>query len=236
VQIVSFIKEAFKRSDEYGSLFLNKWYQGNLQKPFTFSLYFPIQKRNRKAYLVGDYIRLFFSTNDFEFIYRFYNGAIKLKGKYKIFGDYLKIKSMYLLPEREFPNGLGVFKTISPLLLRDRKDTDMYLYPVDGPVKYENIQGKAKYWKGVELEDFKRTLEERLSNMVNEDVRIPEILIKGVIPVPICSTRHNFKVTYPGIKCYLKIKGSPFALKVFYDIGIGARRSEGFGMLEVEGG
>jgi CRISPR-associated endoribonuclease Cas6 len=235
-QVLSLIKEAFRRSDEFGGLFLQKWYNGNIPKPFSFSVYFPLSKKDGKVYLTKDYFRIIFSTSDYEFLHRFYNGVLKLVEEYKLFGNSLKIKNKFLLPKRKFARTQAILKTISPLLLRDKENTNTYLYPVDGPIKDKDIQLKAKYWKGVELDDYKKALEENLSYLAKERVSITEILIKEVFPVPVCSTRHSFKVTYPGVKCYLKLSGSPSALELLYYIGIGARRSEGFGMLELEGG
>lgn len=230
--LLSLIKESIKRGAGDGELFYRVWYSHNRQKPFTFSVFFPLKKVDGKSILDGDFFKFLFSTNSGEFIMRVYNGLLRIKeSDFKLYGKPIKIKHCTLLPEKRFSKEIVEFKTISPLLIRDPKDGDYYLYPIE---MQENINTqKFKYWRGVDIEEFKSVVRENLVRNAKKEIKLLDLKVEKITPVVCSSRKSNFTVTYPGIKAYLKVQARSEVLKYIYDTGIGARRSEGFGMLEV---
>ena len=230
------IKEAFIKSGEDGELFYKRWYSFNRSKPFTFSVYFPLRSEGDRKVLEGEYFKLLFSTNSEEFLIRVYNGLKELSQEdFRLFGSTAKIEGFNLLPERKFVSEKVKFKTLSPFLIRDWKNGDYYIYPIDGPFIGKERPDRFKYWVGVDLSEFKQRLRENMVRITGKEVKLLDLQVVGVVPV-VCGSNnasHRFVATYPGIKAHLELQASHEALKIMYDIGIGARRSEGFGMLEI---
>ncbi|MEM5810212.1 MAG: CRISPR-associated endoribonuclease Cas6 [Candidatus Aenigmatarchaeota archaeon] len=233
--VVSLIKEAIKRGSDDGELFYRFWYSTNKPKPFTFSAFFPLKSVEGRSVFNGGFFKLIISTNNIDFLVRFYNGILELdKTGYYLYGQPIKLKHCNFLPEKRFSNEVVKFKTLSPFLIRDPKDGDYYLYPIKMTNYIDTKFQKFKYWKGIDIKDFERELEENITINTKSKVKILDFELHNVVPVFCGSKRSNFSVTYPGIKASFKIEAEKEILKLIYDIGIGARRSEGFGMLEVE--
>lgn len=241
--LLSLIKEAIIISDETGDLFFKKWYTSNRSKPFTYTAYFPFRKEGNSVTSRCDHFTFLFSTNDGEFLIRVYNGLLKLVSRafnnFQLFGAKIKEVKCSLLPERKFESNQAVrFKTLAPFLLRDPPNGAFYLYPLETFCRVKGEISKFKYWKGVSKEEFKKYLEDNLRKQTDEEVRVIELSVKEVIPI-LCGSgnpEHKYVFTCPGIKGTLTLEGSAEAIKLIYDTGIGARRSNGFGMLEVDAG
>lgn len=232
--ILFLIKEAILNS-EGGKLFYQSWYTGNKPKPFTFSFYIPMKNDNGKVISNADFLNIIFSTNNIEFFTRVYNGLnnISKNKSIKIFDMPFEIKYCRVLPEQKFSNQIVTFKTLSPVLLRKMTDNKYYLYPNDIKTDKNIPFGNFKRWVGVSLSEFKKALETNISLNTGNNIEICDINSVRIIPIKCSSTKSNFSVTYPAIKAVLSVKSNPETLKLIYDIGIGARKSEGFGMLEV---
>lgn len=231
-ELLYLIKESIIRSGADGALFYKRWYSFNRPKPFTFSAFFPLSMEGERRVLSEDYFNFLFSTNHEEFLIRVYSGLLNLSSTgFKLFGSEAKVERYHLLPEKKFLSNRAKFKTISPILLRNKDDGQCYLYPVS----YFQDAKKFKYWTGVEEKDFVKTLTENIKSITGSDVKVLSFNINSIVPV-VCgskNTSHQFIAAYPGIKAHFELEASPETLKTVYDIGIGARRSEGFGMLEV---
>ena len=240
--LLSLIKEALKRSGSDGASFYERFYDNNTTKPFTFSAYFPLQHGK----LNGDFFSFFFSTNDYEFLMRVYNGLIDIDkaGNFQLFNSQIKIKKIFLLPEKGFTKNVATFKTLSPFLVRSLEDGDKYLYLNGMPLQTRNSERTGdhwKYWQETDREVFINSLRSSIKtllpdfNFLSSDNIDIEISSGMIVPILHGSgnSNHAFTITFPGIKGLITIKAEPEILKLLYDIGIGARRSEGFGMLEV---
>jgi len=240
---LSLFKEAFKNSSEDGKDFFHRYYGEKTIKPFTFSVYMPCKPVDKKLKLEGEYINLFFSTNDYEFLMRLYNGLLKISkrkdpfnlGKNKI----EKIANINLLKEVKITKDTVSFKTLSPLLIRDPDDGSKYLIP-----EFCNANKEFSLMKKVSKEKFiegmKISSEKLVKNFLNKDEKMEFHIDESTISmIPVIHGSKNEKsheeymINYPAIKGHFKIEAKPDVLQLFYDIGIGARRSEGFGMLEV---
>ncbi|MFN3411205.1 MAG: CRISPR-associated endoribonuclease Cas6 [Exilispira sp.] len=248
--LLSLIKEAIKRSGSDGEEFYDRFYSGNNTKPFTFSAYFPL----KDGRLNEDFFTFYFSTNDYEFLMRVYNGFMNInKSKdFQLFDNKsdnesdkkIEIKNFFLMPERRFDIDVATFKTLSPFLVRDIEDGKNYLYPKGFSLQTKDQMKEPTHWKswiGKREGEFLEAMEFSLSSMLNkmgynlQDIKITLDDKSTIVPIIHGSGNkdHPFQMTFPGIKGLLTIKAEPEILKLIYDIGIGARRSEGFGMLEV---
>lgn len=232
--LLSLIKEAIKNGASDGQDFYERFYLSNQTKPFTFSAYFPL----KNGELNGDFFTFFFSTNDYEFLMRIYNGLIYLSrsDRFKLFSDpKFAIGRFNMIPDKTFDKNQIIFKTISPFLVRDIENGDNYLVP-----KGSLSNKKFKYAKEKEISEIENSLKISIKSSLNKympgdtsgdlDLNIVKVELTPVIHA---SHNSDFKFTLPALKGLIKISANPDVLKFIYDIGIGARRSEGFGMLEV---
>ncbi len=238
--LLSLIKEAFKRSSTDGKEFLEATYSDNKMKPFTFSAYIPIEKVEEESILNGKYINFYFSTNDYEFLMRIYNGLIAIsqnKGNFKLFDRDFSLQHFFLMPEKKIEKDKITFKTLSPFLVRDTEDGDYYL-------ALEGLNQKEfKYLKSVKEDRFIEALVCHLKSLSQQYLGYePSSITINNINLTLSPAKHgssnpeheNFSITLPALKGTLTIQAPIEVLQLVYDVGIGARRSEGFGMLEVE--
>jgi len=233
--LLSMLKEAFKKSGSDGEDFFENIYSKNIQKPFTFSAYFPLEEESQK--LRGEFFSFFFSTNDYEFLMRVYNGLNSIKG-FNLFGQNIKeVKHFFLFPERRFDKETVTFKTLSPFLVRDTEDGDYYLVPQNLIDQKEFKYAKKGVSKDNVIDSLKKNIVSLVKRYLSFDYDENNLMIAlekiSLSPAKHGSKESKFTMTLPAMKGFIRIKASPEVLKLIYDIGIGARRGEGFGMLEV---
>ncbi|MBP8992011.1 MAG: hypothetical protein KBG82_08550 [Spirochaetes bacterium] len=263
--ILSLFKEGLLQEGEESKEFFHKNFDKNSSKPFTFSIYIPFKKDSESMVLGRNFIKIFFSTSDYEYLIRCYNGLNKLNEKlknktnksdseffsgkepFKLFGKSFVMKNFQLLPVRKIVDEQLTFKTLSPFLLRSPEDGDYYIIP-------EGLAGKDfKYKKEVDMQYFQKAMKLNIASLskkyltAGEDLscqKTDQNLDKDILldfedlrvaPVKHGSKNpdHPYDITLPSLNGKIKVKAKKEILQLLYDIGIGARRSEGFGMLEV---
>ncbi len=240
--ISSLIKESFKLSGEGSDKFFDFNFNKNIQKPYTFSVYFPIKEYKEKFFILKEnYFILNFSSADYEFLLRIYNGLLKIKNGYKIFNDKVEVENfnLNLKPDYAFNENI-VFKTLSPILIRNPKDGDYY-FILKGLLNGKNFKYAIEVEEKELIDALKKNIEKiiemgKTRQLLNIDIK-DEIEIQFIklqlSPSAHSSNRSKFFMTLPAMKGLIKLKAPPEVLKFLYDTGIGARRSEGFGMVEV---
>jgi len=239
--LLSMIKEAFRLSSDDGNEFFDRVYSGNNSKPFTFSAYIPMKRdgENFKLEDRKDFFSFFFSTSDYEFLMRIYNGLNKIKSSknFQLFGQNIKeIKHFFLLPEKSFNKDKLVFKTLSPFLVRNPEDGNYYFVP-EGLLKGKSFKYSVEVSEKEFINALKKNTVSLVKKYLGKEIEENEINISyanlELSPSIHSSNKSNFRITLPAIKGLLELNTKPEVLKLLYDTGIGARRSEGFGMLEV---
>lgn len=233
-RVMSLIKEALFRSDkEYKEHIYNQ----RIKKPFCFS--FSFDRKNHKTepikiddkFSVEDRVfypqdgksSLFISSNDYRFIVTLYNGLKRLN-QFKFSDDNIwHIGRVYQLKEKVFTQDHAVFKTASPIVV-ETKD--------DNPVIFSD-----------------QNFEQELNNIMNLIMQknFSRQLIKPIKIQPITMKKEVVKHTLRGFRektgkpvMYITANSGTFKLQadkrdlqIIYQIGLGNRTSQGFGMLEV---
>ena len=218
--LLSLFKHLFNLGNEK---FFNDYYGNKLEnkmKPFTFTTYLPDiynKEGSRNITLSKGYFSIFVSTNDFNFLGVLITGLNSLKG-FTPFSFPIKLLNYSFLPERVDFDSVVTYKTLSPIVV----------------TKYENRKSKGYYKfneKGF-IEGLKESIKVANSKVysINEKA-FDDIIIEtsGMKNVYIHFKEHI-------INCnsgYIRVTANPIIQKFIYDIGVGSRRSQGFGMLEV---
>jgi CRISPR-associated endoribonuclease Cas6 len=132
----------------------------------------------------------------------------------------LTLKSIEIIPKPKF-NQINKIRTLSPITVyktiekEDGKRFTQYIFPEDpefSTLIKENIKKKYSIIKGTELEDFE--FEIKPINYKVKPLKYKDYIIKAV--------DGEFEIkTYPEI------------LEAVYDAGLGAKNSQGFGMIEI---
>ena len=229
---VSLLKEAVKlwSQELYQQLWGDK--KSNPSKPFTFSIYLPdvqsIKGKDKNFLQISSdssSLRAGFSisSSDPVLLMSFYNSLLKVSG-YKLFGSNIELKHFRLSQDIPFNETVSLFKTMSPMIVRNmserndkKKKGSEYLTYNDAEFEdnlYHSVKGMCK--------DFI----DSGYNLKREDFKFLPIGCKTV-------KIYHYKEVIPAASGTFKLEAPAEVLKLIYDAGIGARRSQGFGMVDV---
>ncbi len=208
---VSLLKEAIKQANP--TCFERYYSRLHTLKPFTFSLFFPELTGNEgEDFHVGSKAILSFSTFSPEVMTSVYNGLLQIR-EYPIFENKIRLYNVFLRPRIVITEGRVQFKTMAPVLVNTKGNPNWYLLPGD---------------KG---------FEEGLNFSVRELCRVflgmPDVTVEFC---PIAIRRkvvRHYNMHMQGLVGIFELRGSPKVLDLIYRVGLGVRRSQGFGMLEV---
>lgn len=231
----SLIKEAIN-PNQSGTEIYEKYYvrEARKVKPFTFSVSFlsdETQKEKGFIHLAAPLTKLHFSASDPVFLIYVYNGLVQLKKDYPLFsGLNARIGRFNLEQQKKFPCCEASFKTCSPIIIRDTNESGRskgYITP-DSPLFEEKLYHSVKSMSKVLLDDAPELRRDDFSvEFVKfKTVRISHYTKKG-------APRNGHRELIEATAGTLKIKAPAPVLQLIYDAGIGAKRSQGFGMLEV---
>ncbi|MGI6781391.1 MAG: CRISPR-associated endoribonuclease Cas6 [Acholeplasmataceae bacterium] len=214
--LMSYFKAAYEK--EYKTEFSKQYDSLNEPHPFTFSVYIKDLKHEGSYIIAPDKeIKMVISSNDYTLINILYNSLLMNRNKQmninpdnKIWLERLSLRHLKQIETKEIK-----IKMLSPLLVRVR-----------------DASNNLDYYKTIEDEDYMEHLNFNLKYLTNlfklnqEDLEIKPLKAKKVV-VPI------MKVRYDATTGTFLLKGNQETLNTLYRIGIGSRRSEGFGMFEI---
>ncbi|MBN2038611.1 MAG: CRISPR-associated endoribonuclease Cas6 [Spirochaetes bacterium] len=230
--ITSMIKEAFKSIEGGEKYFFNYWgnRSENKAKPYTFSLFLPkprlvINNGNGFLEFNENKLNLNFTSSDNDFLVLLYKGLLQINTKYTPFGTPVEFTNIYIKKDDYIIDDIARFKILSPIVVRDimvigyNKRFKGYLSV--GSEKYTDALGHSV--KNL----CKQFLPKGSKEIKKSDIKIDTSDCFGV-------RVNHYSEVIPGTKGVIEIKADKNILKLIYDAGIGARRSQGFGMLELD--
>lgn len=216
---MSLIKSVFVEYDSvlYASLYGTEEQKRKVNKPFTFSVRFPHFKsiEGGKIYCESK-LSLLFSSDDETLVIAFYNG-LRARSEIIIGENYpiiFNVENIQLLPLMKIQANKVLFRTVSPILVNDKGHNLEYL----SPTKPEF----SRAFKFIISEQAKAFEILCTASMV-------EFEINSMKRLPV--THYNQTMTSWLGEFILKAPAN--VLQLVYDTGIGVRRSQGFGMLEI---
>lgn len=208
---MSLIKKAIQEADP--RLF-DCYYNQRMLKPFTFSTFFPYMNGTYDGrFNVGNEVRINYSTSSLELATHLYNGFYKVRN-FQLFENALTQKRITMRRFDEIRSKEVVFKTASPVLVNNIGKSDWYLLPGE-----EGFLDGLRFAVGEIAKAF-------LGKTGSVDIEFVPIQIKRKV------VRH-YNMDMSSLVGLFKLKSEPEILQLIYDVGLGVRRSQGFGMLEV---
>lgn len=216
---IHFIKDSLSNANN-GKYYEN-FYSGTKEKKFTFAIFMDKpQFQKDEIMLASNRIKMLFSTSDKMAGYLFYSSFLEQKRKEFPMKkeNTIQLVAVRNLREQEICANRVLVKTNSPLVIRVHKR-----------------EGNKDYYYSAEKEEF---VEEAKQNMRRqlltagfaEDV-IGDINIQPVKCRKVIVKHYDCKIETTVGK--FLIEGNPAILSYFVQAGIGSRKSEGFGMLEL---
>ncbi|KXZ39974.1 CRISPR-associated protein, Cas6 family [Alkalithermobacter thermoalcaliphilus JW-YL-7 = DSM 7308] len=225
MMIVSLIKDALKKSNEnyFKNIYLYDEEKANKRpKHFCFSVYMKDFKKQDDIFIINDEVIVNISTPDYEFFVNLYNGLLKIKEfKYKDFT--INNVRMSILKEKDINETSILFNTLSPICIKDKNNK-----PID--INDERFEEELNY-----IVD-KTLLSYRGYGLKKKLRFIPCKFKKVVVKQDIQKFKKNTDKKYYYVNAYsgvFKLNGNVQDLKDIYLLGLGFKRSQGFGMIEV---
>lgn len=194
-----------------------------------------------------EYISMFISSSDYEFMVNVYNGLLSMKEF--SFNDKIgfTLKNVFLLNEQKIVSDEVVFKTLSPVLLEEQiieitgekeKKKDRYILP---PMEKGAINAGfnaifSSIHNGI-LEDVRKDNGVKGHGLYRPlefvPIRLKKRVIKHTIRAYWEKNPDNPVMKFTCFEGCFRLKGDPRDLQTLYQIGIGLRTGQGFGMVEV---
>lgn len=219
--MISLLKSCY---NSYNQEYFSRLYEEtpNKRKSFTFSMYMGNCEFLREEILIPDKkIFLNFSTNDIEDGIMFYNSILINKGKeFSIKDNILKIERISMLKERNIYSNEAVFKTMSPIVVREHKgdNNKTWYHSLNDPRGKEIFMNNLKYQL---TEEFS---EARILDIKEVEA---EILFNKEVKVK------HYGIEVLSNLCRIKIAAKPYILDYIYKAGMGGMKSAGFGMVDL---
>jgi len=213
---LSFFKSSLSENEK-----LELFYSNGRRKEFTFSIYFPNAKfRKDELKLSSNEFYLNFSISSMEEGIYFMNSFIKKIGKsYPLpKRNSFILKNIEIVEEKEVLSESVEFRTLSPIIVKERiEDENRDWYYTFEDERWEEV--------------LKANMKEQLKEVFDLGDDIEKLKIKAVKPKR--TIIRNYNISFPVSLGNLKIQGEKYLLDYFSKSGIGSKRAQGFGMLEV---
>ena len=194
-------------------------------KNFVFSVYMKEFKMVKDDFEIKDEIRFIVSSPDPEIILHIYNGLLaKREIKYK--GYKLSLQRVNLLKEQLPTQGEALFKTLSPIAVKGKDGAFLDL-------EDEEFGDALNYISDEMLNDFRGYGLKEPLEMTPVDLKKQIVKLKHEGFATLNDAHILYVNAYRGT---FKLKGDPEDLKLITQLGLGFRRSSGFGNIQlVEG-
>jgi len=221
MMFVSLIKQALKISDTkyYENLYYYEDKRNKATKPFTFSVKLNGFSINSTIIELEKGLTFFIGSPDQKFILNLYNGIKKLKNfSYR---DYeITLKRTFALPEKKIMGNKVILKTMSPIHIKSKTGDSI------SPSSKDFVT-ELNYISDLILRNFR-------GNGLKKRLQFKPLNMKKVIVKEDISDVKELKYLY--IKAWkgsFVLIGEQEDLNDLYKLGIGFRRNQGFGMVEV---
>ncbi len=207
----SLLKESLKKASN--ELFTRYYSKSHVLKPFTFSIYFPeLIGEEEGRFKVGTRAVLNFSTISYELGAYIYNGLLDHRS-FRLFENSAQLMHITLRPSVVIRQESAIFKTMAPILVNSKGSAEWYLLPGD--------EGFAQ-----SLNFSVRELARTFLGKAEVHIEFRPIRIQRKV------VRH-YNMNMQGFVGVFELRGHQDVLNLVYQIGLGVRRSQGFGMLEL---
>jgi CRISPR-associated endoribonuclease Cas6 len=224
MMFVSLIKTAIinSNSNYFEKIFQYKDKKNKTSKNYAWSLYLKDYELKKDEFLINGCIEFCVSTPDYEFFLNLYNGLVDMKQfEYKNFIlDKVKVS---MIREKEIIKNEVCFLTLSPIFIQDKNKK---------PLTYEDESfiNELNYITDLNLRNYRGY---GLNGMLKF---IPIDMKKRIVKQEITDFKKSTGKKYHFVNAWAGqfiLEGDYRDLKHIYNLGLGFKRGQGFGMVEV---
>lgn len=214
--IISFFKKTFSTNDK--NLYLKYYGETYSVKNFTFAVYLDSPKFTPDGIVLNsNTIKVNFSIFDACDGIDIYNAFLKMRNvKYPLFNNFMTLKRVKIENTKKVSSNAVLIKMISPLIVRT------------------NSNGKNRYLNFKE-DGFTENLNQSVKYVLDEFTSI-DLSARRFEILPISARKTVVNAFGSNITANIgvfKIVADVEVINAIYQLGIGSRRSEGFGMFEI---
>jgi len=217
---ISLIKKSIERASVIDYEFL---YQNRTIKPYTFAVSFgdDIKVENDKIFFNRP-LQFKFSSFELKYEVYLYNFLVSQRSV-EICGRAFSVENIKFVRVGKIRKNTAIFRTLSPVLIRSHKNEKHYLCPV-----CENFKGDDDFYDAFEF-----NLNELARNFLGVDsvafefrpIKLRRIVVKHM-------TKYG-DLKFPAFVGLFYLEAPSDILNLINRAGLGSRRGEGFGMLEL---
>lgn len=184
--------------------------------PFCFAIRFDRKPEIKDSRItIGKNIRLYASSPSLVFATSLYNGLVSIK-EFQIHSTKIVNPVASYIKEGIIHHNSIIFATLSPIVIRHYQRKDRYVLPSEDGFAQSMFNALLEHWKLYNNSDLN-----------SADVGVDILKFKKVL-----MTHYGGLVL--GFTGVLQMRAVPNVLKFFYQSGIGYRRSNGFGFVELD--
>lgn len=221
---MSVIKEAIRKSSEdyYRSLYYYEDKSNKQTKNFTFAVYIKEYDIENENFIVKDRVILNISTPDLELGLHIYNGLINYpKFVYK---DYeLKRLRVDLGKEKVIQNNEAIFNALSPICIKSRNGKFLNIDDEEYIKELNYISNEIlKNYRGYGLK----------KDVKFENIKLNKVVVKEGLREFKNTTGKSYQYVN-GYKGRFKLCGDIEDLNDLYKLGVGFKRGQGFGYIDL---
>ncbi len=229
--IIALIKHAFKSYEGGHELYFKYWglYNSGMTKPFTFALYFHnpriiLSEDNASLEFDSNSLKLYITSIDDDFLSILHKGLSKIDNSYSPFKYPVESMNVLVKDGKSIDTDYADFKIMSPVVVREmlvRGYTKRKVgYLALGNPRYEitlahSIRNLCRQY-----------LPDGDTSIHTDDINIDTSGCKFLFV-------HHYSEVIPAVRGRISIKAKREVLKCIYNAGLGARRGQGFGMVDV---
>jgi len=207
---VALIKTASEKTDNQHYL------HDDESSPLCFAIRFDRKPEIRDdKIIIGKNLRLYISSSSLLLGTALYNGLVSIK-EFQIYAMQVVNPIASYIKEDVIRHSAVIFATLSPIVIRHYQRRDRYVLPNEEGFAQSLLNGLSEQWKLYNKDDLD----------IN-DISVDILKFKKVV-----MTHYGGLVL--GFTGVLQMHANPDVLKFFYQAGIGYRRSNGFGFVEVD--
>lgn len=215
-KIISYFKKAL---ENYNPEIKKEIYDQPKEKDMSFACFLPIEKiENDKIFLTGKRFKIIISIESFMEALHFYNAFSLSRNKKFAFGseNNFKVFRVRRIKEKEINSDTVIFRTLSPVLIREKLEGNRNWYHLLNDEKGLEILKKNLIF----------TLSDRFSKELVEKLEIIPIDIKKTVV-------HFYELKFAASRGIFAVKGDKKILEHMYKSGFASRKSIGFGLLDI---
>lgn len=218
--ILSFIKNALCQDNL--TFYQALYGEGTVQKLFAFAPYLPSPVFSGDTVKVNKLcLEVLFTTPDYPTFISLYNAF--LKQKYKPYplklNNSMTLKSIVMIPERVIEKDCAMIKLLSPLVVRrHNKEDNQDQYFIYNQENFESVWHETLHPLLSQVSDSRS-----INDLTIKPLRCKKVVVRA------------FGQTIDSTIGTLQLNGDRALLNYLFSLGMGSRRSQGFGVFDLIG-